>query len=56
MKIEEGPAPPGSQAVGIIKMDGETFVLCYDSMGVDRPEKFEANDDGQFYFEMKKAK
>ena len=56
MKIEEGPAPPGSQAVGIIKMDGETFVLCYDSMGVDRPEKFEANGDGQFYFEMKKAK
>ena len=56
MKIEDGPAPPDSKALGIVKMEGGKFYLCYDSMGASRPEKFEANDDGQFYFEMEKSK
>ena len=55
MKIEKGPAPPGSPASGIIKRDGDKFILCYDAMGKGRPEKFESTEDNQaFYFEMKR--
>ncbi|MEM9410937.1 MAG: TIGR03067 domain-containing protein [Planctomycetota bacterium] len=55
MTIEDGPAPPGSKAIGIIKMDGAKLLLCYDSNGIKRPEKFEASQDGLFYFEMSKT-
>ncbi len=55
MKVEEGPAPEGSAAIGIVKMEGGKFYLCYDSMGANRPEKFKAEDQGVFYFEMKKV-
>ena len=55
MKIEEGPAPEGTKAVGIVKMKDGKFFLCYDSTGANRPDKFEAEDEGMFYFEMEKA-
>ena len=55
MKIEKGPAPPGSPATGIIKRDGDKFILCYDAMGKGRPKKFESTEDNQsHYFEMKR--
>ena len=57
MKMEAGPGPPGSKALGIIKMDGGKFWLCYDPMGGDRPDKFESNEEnGRFLFEMEPAK
>ena len=55
MSIEEGPAPQGQKAIGIVKMEDGKFFLCYDSMGSSRPEKFEAEDEGHFYFELKRA-
>ena len=56
MKIEEGPAPPESKAIGIVKMEDGKFYLCYDATGANRPEKFESTEDnGYFYFELKKA-
>lgn len=56
MKIEAGPVPEG-KALGIIKMDGDKFVLCYDPQGAQRPDKFESTEeDGRFLFEMKAEK
>lgn len=57
MKILEGPAPEGSAALGIIKMEGDKVTLCYDSMGANRPEEFKtSSEDGFFMFELKKVK
>ncbi len=57
MKILEGPAPEGSAAVGIIKRDGDKFVLCYDPTGAERPSKFESTEDnGYFLFDMMRQK
>ena len=56
MKIESGPAPEGSAAVGILKMSDGKFVLCYNPMGGDRPKTFESTEDnGCFLFVMKPA-
>ena len=55
VEIESGPAPEG-KALGIIKMDGDTWTLCYDPLGATRPEKFESTaENGFFLFEMKRA-
>ena len=35
MKIEAGPGPVGSPAVGIIKMEDDKFHLCYDPTGAN---------------------
>ena len=54
MEITAGPAPPGSKALGIVKMVDGVFYLCYnaDPSG-SRPTKFESTDEnGNFYFEM----
>jgi uncharacterized protein (TIGR03067 family) len=56
MKIKEGPAPEGSEAVGIIKMEGDKCSLCYDAMNGKRPEKFETTaENGYFLFNLKKV-
>ena len=56
MKIKEGPAPEGSEAVGIIKMEGDKIWLCYDAMSGKRPEKFETTEEnGYFLFNLKKV-
>jgi uncharacterized protein (TIGR03067 family) len=45
-----------SKAAGIVKMDGETLVLCYPAMGGDKPKDFEAKkDSGCYCFTMKKS-
>lgn len=55
MKIEAGPAPAGTPALGILKRDGDKFMLCYDALGGGRPEKFESTGNNNFfYFEMKR--
>ncbi len=58
MKITAGPAPVGSPATGIIKLDDKGKLhLCYDGMGGTRPEKFESTaENGCFLFEMEKKK
>lgn len=54
MKIDSGPAPEGSAAVGILKLKGDTFMLCYNAVGGDRPKKFESTEqNGCFLFVMK---
>lgn len=56
LKIESGPAPEGT-ALGIVKFDGEDFVLCYDPTGQKRPEKFDVNEDnGFFLFRLQRRK
>ena len=56
LEIESGPVPEG-KAIGIVKMDGDKMVLCYDPTGQTRPEKFETSeDDGFFMFVMKPVK
>ncbi len=56
MKITGGPAPVGSPAAGIVKLDDDGHVvLCYNGTGGTRPEKFdstEANDC--FLFKLKR--
>ena len=56
MKITSGPAPEGTPAIGIMKMDSDGHLhLCYDGMGGDRPKKFESTEeDGCFFFKLKK--
>ena len=55
VEIESGPAPEG-KALGIVKIDGDTWTLCYDPTGAKRPEKFESTaENGFFLFEMKRA-
>ena len=57
LNIESGPAPAGTPALGLIKVDGDTMTLCYHPLGQDRPEKFEANaSNGCFMFVLKRAK
>ena len=57
MKVESGPAPEDSAAVGIIKKEGGKVVLCYNATGGDRPEKFESTaENGNFLFTMKSNK
>jgi uncharacterized protein (TIGR03067 family) len=54
LKIDSGPVPDG-KALGIIKMDGEQLVLCYDSTGEKRPEKFQSTEEnGFFMFTLKR--
>ncbi len=50
MKIESGPAPAGSQAIGIIQMKDGKLWLCYDASGATRPEAFESTSDNAFFF------
>ncbi len=55
MKIESGPAPEGSKAVGIIQIGDGEFTICYDSSGGKRPGKFESTEEnGCFMFKLKK--
>jgi uncharacterized protein (TIGR03067 family) len=54
LKIESGPAPEGT-ALGIIKLDGDKLVLCYDPSGANRPKEFESTEDnGCFLFVLSK--
>ncbi len=49
MKIESGPAGEG-EAVGIIKMEGDKFVLCYDAYGSGkRPTEFDSTQENGFF-------
>ena len=55
MKVESGPAPEGSTAVGIIKIDDGEFAICYQAEGGDRPAEFKSTEEnGCFMFKMKK--
>lgn len=56
MKVTGGPAPVGSPAAGIVKLDDDGHVLlCYDGMGGPRPAKFESTEEnGCFLFKLKK--
>ncbi len=46
----------GAKAKGIIKMEDGKMTLCYQSMGDDRPTKFESTkDNGSFLFTFKAA-
>ena len=57
MTIESGPAPEGSAAVGILRLRGGKFTLCYNATGGDRPKKFESTEDnGNFLFTMEADK
>jgi|GEM_PF-4858219 len=57
MKILSGPAEEGSPAWGIMKMDAEMIVICYNAMGEDRPKKFESTaDNGFFLFTLRPVK
>lgn len=54
LKIESGPAPEGT-ALGIIKLDGDKLVLCYDPSGTKRPTEFESTEEnGCFLFVLAK--
>ena len=54
MEIESGPVPEGS-AKGIVKMDGNKMMICYNPSDGERPTKFEtAEGDGCFYIVMEK--
>jgi uncharacterized protein (TIGR03067 family) len=55
MKVDSGPAPEGSTAVGIIKIGDGEFAICYHAEGGARPEEFESTEEnGCFMFKMKK--
>ena len=55
MKIDSGPAPEGSKAVGIIQVGDGEFMICYNSEGGERPDKFESTEEnGCFIFKLKK--
>ena len=58
MKITDGPAPAGSPATGIVKMDADGhLLLCYEGMGGARPDAFKSTEDNNwFLFKMKKKK
>jgi uncharacterized protein (TIGR03067 family) len=57
MKIESGPAPEGSAAKGIVKFEGDKFILCYHPEAGDRPAKFESTaENGCFLFTMEADK
>lgn len=56
LEILEPDAFKGSKAAGIVKMDGDSLVLCYPAMGGDKPKDFDAKkDSGNYAFTMKKA-
>ena len=53
LEITEGPQQ-NAKAKGIIKIDGDELVFCYDSTDKKRPESFESTEDnGFFLFRMK---
>ncbi len=55
LEIKEGPAD--GKALGIIKIEGDKFTLCYDPAGENRPEKFESTaDNGFFLFVLERGK
>jgi uncharacterized protein (TIGR03067 family) len=58
MEILEPEGLKGAKALGIVKIDGDKFTLCYNpSMGGARPTKFESTkDNGNFLFVHTKAK
>jgi uncharacterized protein (TIGR03067 family) len=46
----------GAKATGIVKMDGDTLMLCYPAMGGEKPKNFDAKEkSGHYSFTMKKA-
>lgn len=53
LEIESGPVPEG-RAVGVIKVEGDTLTLCYDSTGMNRPTDFAAEEEGFFAFVLKR--
>lgn len=56
LEIVEPEGFKGTKAVGIVKMDGDSLVLCYPAMGGDKPKDFDAKkDSGNYSFTMKKA-
>ncbi len=56
MEIESGPVPSG-KALGIVKLDGDIWTLCYDSTGSHRPKSFESTAaNGFFLFELKRSR
>lgn len=56
MKIKEGPESEGSEAVGIIKFEGDTVWLCYDAFNGERPKKFETSEENKYFlFNLKKV-
>lgn len=56
MKITTAPvdSEKGKTAKGIIEMDGDSFKLCYDPEGKERPTKFEG--DKYHWYVFKRAK
>jgi uncharacterized protein (TIGR03067 family) len=53
--ITSGPATGGT-AKGIVRLERDHFVLCYDPMGQTRPEEFESTaENGFFLFELKRS-
>jgi uncharacterized protein (TIGR03067 family) len=53
MEITEGPAPPDSKAIGIIKIADGRLTLCYHPTGAARPKSFESTEDNGFHlFEL----
>jgi uncharacterized protein (TIGR03067 family) len=56
LEIVEPEGFKGTKAAGIVKMDGDSLVLCYPAMGGDKPKDFDAKkDSGNYSFTMKKA-
>ena len=54
--IEKGPqGTEGSQAKGIIKMEGKKAMLCYDPTGGEYPTKFETSEENGFFMFMMEA-
>jgi uncharacterized protein (TIGR03067 family) len=56
LEIVEPEGFKGTKAAGIVKLDGDTLMLCYPAMGGDKPKDFDAKkDSGNYSFTMKKA-
>lgn len=58
MEMLEPEGFKGAKALGIVKLDGDKFTLCYNpTMGGARPTKFDSTkDNGNFMFVHTKAK
>ncbi|MFK7820498.1 MAG: TIGR03067 domain-containing protein [Planctomycetaceae bacterium] len=55
LEIESGPAPEG-KALGIVRIEGDTMMFCYDSTGMKRPTDFKTTEeDGFFMFTLKRS-
>lgn len=53
--ITESPFGGGMSTGGVIKMDGDMLVVCYNSAGGAAPKGFEAKEgSGNFLFRLKK--